>query len=168
MRKPHLKLDEETRSQLCRRRDHAPTKNERWRAQAMLWLDENKTITEVARLLGLNRQRITRALKRFRQEGRAGLPDRPRSGRRPCLPAPQQLAVVSWLGQSPRERGWSTNSWTLVLLQTEIERSFGVRCSHQSVHRLLQRHGCRRVRPHHRLARADPAAKRGQPAGCNA
>lgn len=157
-----LQLDDPTRARLAQLARHGDTANLRLRAQAVLWVDQGLLVKHVAALLAVDDQRITRALNRFRAGGIAALPDRPRSGRPRRLTAAQEAEVVSWLGASPRERGWAANSWGLALLAAAIEERFAVRLSLETVSQLLQRHGCRRVRPSHRLAKADPAAKRGQ------
>lgn len=93
---------------------------------AVKLLQEGKTPREVADFLGVHRRTVERWRNLHRQQGEEGLKVRPSSGRPPRLSPTQEAAVSSWLTQSPREFGYSTDLWTARRIRELIRKQFEV------------------------------------------
>lgn len=72
-------------------------------------------------------------VKRFNEEGMAGLEDRPRSGRRPTHPPEVRSALISLALQKPRSLGYPFELWTLERLQKAFEEREGVHLSDSTI-----------------------------------
>jgi len=72
-------------------------------------------------------------LKRFNEEGLAGLEDRPRPGREPVHSQAVRSALVSFALQKPRSLGYPFELWTLERLQTAFEERQGVHLSDSTI-----------------------------------
>lgn len=72
-------------------------------------------------------------VKRFNEEGIAGLEDRPRSGRRPTHPPEVRSALISLALQKPRSLGYPFELWTLERLQKAFEQREGVHLSDSTI-----------------------------------
>lgn len=112
---------------------------------------EGASLTEAARVTGMDRQTLRDWVIRYNAEGVDGLCDRPRSGR-PGRLTPAQLAELAQLVEDgPDVKVHGVVRWRCVDLQGEIERRFGVAVSERHVGRLLKRLAFTRlsVRPRH-------------------
>jgi len=72
-------------------------------------------------------------VKRFNEEGLAGLEDRPRPGREPVHSQAVRSALVSLALQKPRSLGYPFELWTLERLQTAFEARQGVHLSDSTI-----------------------------------
>lgn len=94
------------------------------RAQVVLWTDDERTASEIAELLHLSAEAVSRIRRRFLESGVAGLADRPRSGRKDhVLPAATIERIVQ-LALSPPPPG--RMRWTTRLLGKEVGLTSGV------------------------------------------
>ena len=72
-------------------------------------------------------------VKRFNQEGLAGLEDRPRSGRKPTHSQEVRSALISLALQKPRSLGYPFALWTLERLQRAFKERQGVHLSDSTI-----------------------------------
>jgi transposase len=130
------------------------------RAQALLWLAEGTTVSEIATRLAISRRTIycwVSSYQNRRNESlKARLQDRHKSGRFPqksraILP---QLAVL--LQQSPRQYGYHHAEWTASLLQHVLHRDHACDVSTKTMHRCLHQLHYVWKRPRYALARQSP------------
>jgi len=68
-------------------------------------------------------------VKRFNEEGLAGLQDRPRPGRKPTHSQEVRSALISLALQKPRSLGYPFELWTWERLQRAFEERHGVHLS---------------------------------------
>src|SRR5262249_6352322 len=107
------------------------------RAQVVLWTDEHRTASEIAELLHLSAEAVSRIRRRFLERGVEGLADRPKAGREDhALPAATIERIVQ-LALSPPPAG--RTRWTTRLLGKEVGITSGV------VSNVLRRNG---LKPH--------------------
>src|SRR5215208_6187886 len=64
------------------------------RALIVLWSSEGQTPTEIAQRLPMKWDNVVKWIRRFNQQGLAGLQERPGRGRKPQIQATQALSVV--------------------------------------------------------------------------
>jgi transposase len=72
------------------------------RALIVQWSSEGLTPIEIARRLPMKWDNVVKWIRRFNQEGLAGLQERPGRGRKPQLRAEQALAVVETVLAAPQ------------------------------------------------------------------
>lgn len=130
------------------------------RAQMVLLADRGHTVPEIARIHGCGQEVVRLWLHRYRTHGRAGLTDRPRSGRPPSDPLARQI-VDTQADQSPRCAGLVQSCWTVTLLSAFLAMRFGLTLSPDTVRRHLKATGWRWRRP--RLAPASLLRLRHDP-----
>ena len=100
------------------------------RLQALLWLAEGRSVSEVARLAHASRVSIYNWCAAYQQAGRGRklaslLEEKPRSGR-PRQIGPQAEAVLqAALAQSPLALHDQSPGWTLALLATHLQKCCG-------------------------------------------
>jgi transposase len=130
------------------------------RAQALLWLAEGKSPTEVADVLKISRQSLYNWRSRI-ESGRPSelqslLADAPRSGRPASASDPITPLIEEVIDANPREFGYHRVTWTAPLLQHYLGTQHGIEVSADSVHRVITRLRIRWKRPRHVLALRDP------------
>ena len=122
----------------------------RHRADALLLLARGQSVEEAARASGCCAKRIRVWRRRFLAEGRAGLADRPRSGRPPSLDAAARALLERALAATPLEHGYPVTTWTLTDLADLLGRHGWHVCT-TTVARTLRALGYRYRRPRHDL-----------------
>lgn len=110
---------------------------------------------EVARLVGVARQTVSRWYHLWRRGGRPALRQAPRTGRPPRLTTVQVRQIQRSLLQGARAHGYPTELWTLRRIADVIARCSGVRYHPGHVWRLLHAMGWSRQRPARRAAERD-------------
>ena len=136
---------------------------ERRRLKAARLLAQGIRPAEVARRLGVHRQSVGRWQRVLERQGRAGLQQAGRAGRKPKLSADDLLRLAEELVRGPRAWGYRTELWTTQRVADLIQRRFGVRYHRDHVGRVLGQMGwsCQRSRragPGERTQRSGPAA----------
>lgn len=115
-------------------------------------------LAQVAAFIGVAPDSIRRWVKRFAQEGVAGLKDRPR-GHNPSKLLPEHVEQIRvWLNGAEDAEGTATH-WTIALLQAEILRRWSIQMSSSSLQRHVWRLGFRLKVPRPAHTKADPAAQ---------
>ena len=105
-------------------------------------------------------------VKRFNEEGLAGLQDRPRSGRKPTHSRAVRSALISLALQKPRSLGYPFELWTLERLQRAFEERQSVHLSDSTIWTWMDEEGFKWKRQQswfHEAERHDPefVEKRG-------
>jgi transposase len=130
---------------------------ERRRMQAFALLRRNIHQAEVARLVGVHRQSVSRWAKQIEQTGRAGLKKAGRAGRKPRLTEAQLKRIERDLKRGAQAFGYETDLWTLGRVADLIEQSCGVRFTVGHVWWLLGKLGWSCQRPTGRALQRDEA-----------
>jgi transposase len=134
----------------------APSGRECCRAEALLWLDDGRTLESIADLLRVSRQTLYNWVRRFRERHEAPLEERlgdePRSGRPPSALGIVDALIVEVIDKDPRDYGYHSTLWTTRLLQCHLRVVHQVEVSRKSVSRALVRLGLRWKRPRYVLA----------------
>ena len=82
-------------------------------------------------------------VKRFNEEGVAGLMDRPRPGRRPTHSQETRSALLDLALQKPRSLGYPFELWTLERLQRAFQERQGVHLSDSTIWTWVEAEGFR-------------------------
>ena len=80
----------------------------------------------VASVLGVHRSTVFKWIARFREQGVAGLIDKPKGHNPSKLNAYQKDRIIHWLDAGKNADGESVH-WTVERLIAEVERVFGIR-----------------------------------------
>lgn len=131
------------------------------RAQALLLLDEEERVTDVAEVLRVSRQTIYHWVKRFAAEPAATLSvrlaDAPRSGRPVTAQGIIDPLIDAVIDSDPRDYDYNSTVWTADLLRLYLAQVHGETVGLRSVGYALARLGLRWKRPRHTLLLRDPA-----------
>ena len=80
-------------------------------------------------------------VKRFNEEGLAGLEDKPRPGRPPTHSEEVRSKLLDLVLQKPRTLGYPFELWTLLRLQTSFEEREGIHLSDSTIWEWLRAEG---------------------------
>ena len=129
------------------------------RMLALALVLEGASRAEAARAAGMDRQTLRDWVRRYNEEGLAGLRDRHRPGLRPRLTPEQEAELATAVEHGPDPDRDGVVRWRRVDLQVLIEARFGARLHERTVGKVLHRLGFTRlsVRPKH--PKADRAAQ---------
>lgn len=127
------------------------------RLHGILLVAQGMSCRQVARLLGDAHSTVTYWVKRYEEEGLAGLVEGDHPGRPKRLSEAQieQLAVA--LRKSPGDYGLSANLWDGKTLATFIAQECQIHLGVRQSQRLFRRLGFRLRKPRPLIAGADPA-----------
>jgi len=117
------------------RRDFKGMEQRRKRAAQLF--KAGKKQAEVARVLGVSRQSVSRWFLSFLQGGLQALKAAGRAGRKPRLGARQLARLDAALRLGPKAHGFPTSLWTLRRVATVIEKLTGVKYHPGHVWRIL-------------------------------
>ena len=139
------------------------------RARIIAAMDEDPelTATEAGLRAGFKSTAVgTMWVKRFNEEGLAGLEDRPRPGRKRTHGQEVRSALISLALQKPRSLGYPFELWTLERLQLAFEEQHGVHLSDSTIWTWMEEEGFKWKRQQswfHDAQRHDPefVEKRG-------
>ena len=120
-------------------------------------VEDGEAPGEVMRSMGLCRTSIYPWLRRYQDDGLAALAEKIARGREPKLTDRQQQQVKRWIvGKDPRQYGFDYGLWTRRIVQSLMERKFGIRLGWTAVGRLLARLEITPQRPLRRAYERDP------------
>lgn len=138
MKKQHIQLSEPERTQIEKllKQGSLPARKFK-RASAILELDRGRTFTAVAQTVGATKQSVSTWAKKYRENGLAGLEDKPIPGR-PITISGQERAKITALACSDAPAGHS--QWSLRLLaEKAVELEYVEQISHTHVNRILKK-----------------------------
>lgn len=130
------------------------------RAQALLWLDQDESVTAVSRRQGVSRETIYSWVRSF-QERRyepltARLQNHSRSGRPPKKSQAVKALVQQVVDTDPLQLGYRSPLWTAPLLRRHLKQTQNMEVSERTIRRTLRDMGYRYKRPRYVLARRSP------------
>jgi len=117
------------------------------RAHMVLMSSEKRSVPEIAVTFQVCRANVRYWLKRFNQEGPAGLYDEPRSGRPQKVVEEVKSKVIGLLQDDPQQEGNLATFWTVAMLIMVIVQKIGVELSPSTLRSTLHRLGLRWGRP---------------------
>src|SRR4051794_5048753 len=118
---------------------------------------------QAARAVGIERQSLCDAIKRFNAEGFAGLVDRPKGHRREQLSEAEQAVLINLILRGPDPDRGEPCAWTLPDLCRFIEQRFDKSMCPQSMSRVVRRLGLSRQEGPTRPPAEEPQGGRSLP-----
>ena len=143
-----LGLQDEIRRSEESRYDH--------RLHGVLLVAQGMTCPEVATLLGDARRTVQYWVKRFEQDGLAGLVEKERPGRPSSLTSEQMGEVSQVLRQVPRAFDLGENLWDGKTLSAFVKKRYRVQLGVRQCQRVFRQLGFRLRKPRPAIAHADP------------
>jgi len=126
------------------------------RLHAVLLIAQGVTCPEAAALLGDSPRTVQYWVRRFEDEGFAGLADTDRPGRPRKLNAQQLAGVNKALRGPPRKFDLSTNGWDGKTLSAFIKQQYNIDLGVRQCQRLFRQLGFRLRKQRPVIAKADP------------
>ncbi len=128
----------------------------RTRAQIILLAFDGLSAPKIGKIVDLDPESVRHHMKRYRDEGLAGLPDRERAGRpRRATPEYVDLAIQT-LRQRPRALGLNFSVWSLERLIDYLKDKTQITVSDETIRTHLRAHGISFSRPQHKVSSPDP------------
>ncbi|GIW90438.1 MAG: IS630 orf protein [Pirellulaceae bacterium] len=115
--------------------------------QIVLLAAKRSSQRAIAESVGCHQSRVSRVLKRFREEGVAGLFDRREDNGRPKVDDSFVYVLMSVVSKTPRDFGYLRPTWTLELLVAVTAQQTGVKVHISTLWRVLRMIKARRGRP---------------------
>lgn len=132
---------------------------EEMRRLAIRRIEAGESQAAVARSLDMHPASVWKWVAKFRDGGEDALAGTKSSGRPPTLDAKQQERLrKTILGKNPRQLSFGVALWTLPVIQSVIQRMFGVVLHKSTVARMLDRMGLTPQKPIKRSFRRDDEA----------
>lgn len=147
-----LALQDEIRRSHESRYDH--------RLHGILLVAQGMSCRKVARLLGDAPRTIAYWVRRFEEEGLAGLVEGERPGRPRRLSEKQLDQIASALRRPPSDFGLSANLWDGKSLSAFIQQQWGITLGVRQCQRLFRQLGFRLRKPRPMIAHADSERQR--------
>lgn len=113
------------------------------RATLIRLASEGQRVPQIAATLNLDEKTVRKWLKRFAEEGLAGLSDAPRSGAPPRYTPEVKAEIVATALKRPRELGQPFGSWTFERLATYLQEERGVGMKKTRIFAILHEEGLR-------------------------
>lgn len=123
---------------------------------AILLVAQGLSSRRAAQLLGDSPRSVAYWVKRFNEEGLAGLTEAERSGRPRKLNQDQIDFIGEALRKSPSDYGLVVNLWDGKTLSAFIKQQFGIELGIRQCQRLFRQLGFRLRKPRPKSAYADP------------
>lgn len=118
--------EENTIRRLARSRTEAARLVQRAKIIELMLDDPSLAATRAGQRVGLSVPMGPLWVKRFNEEGVAGLDDRPRSGKPAIHTEKEHSQVINLALQKPRTLGYPFELWTLSRLQQALEERYGL------------------------------------------
>lgn len=126
------------------------------RLHGVLLVAQGMTCPEAARLLGDSPRSVEYWVRRFEEDGLAGLREGERSGRPRRLDEKQLKEINIALRKMPRAVGLGGNLWDGKTLAAWIDEQYGIELGVRQCQRLFRQFGFRLRKPRPQVAQADP------------
>jgi transposase len=128
-----------------------PNNRIRKRAHAIRLSAMGYTVTQIAEILGCNRQSVHNWFDMFEQDGPQGLCDKPRSGRPAIATIDYRTKLVEAIRTNPRKIGYPFTVWTLTRIRAHMAREMRILLSESRVRQIMKEQGLVFKRPKHTL-----------------
>jgi transposase len=122
------------------------------RIHFVLLSDQGYSPPRIEAIFGYCAATVRMWLKRYQEQGLAGLQDEPRSGRSPLTSPEEDQCITATVKQSPTTYGYKVAFWTIAMLLSHLGQGLGVQLSSTTLRRRLHQARFRWRRP--RLAPA--------------
>jgi transposase len=135
------------------------------RVQAVLWVAQGDTISEVVELTGVSGQTVYHWLQRYLACHQvAALVDAPRSGRPVTAPRITAAHILQHLRCNPLRLGYRTTVWSVKLLAAHLSRQYHCPINPHTLRRRMKAMGLRCKRPRYFYEEKAPhrAQKKGR------
>jgi transposase len=144
----HLELTEEEHTELEQRFETTRDAETRLRYQMVLLAAAGRPASQIAPLVRRSVDTVQRVLRRYQNQGAAGVPHRPRPGRPSQVPVAWQEELSRVIEEDPHTVGVTSANWTTRLLATYLATTTGHRTGIETVRLHLHRAGyvCKRAR----------------------
>ena len=129
-----------------------PNNRVRKRAHAIRLSAMGYTVTQIAEILGCNRQSVHNWFDMFEQNGPKGLCDKPRSGRPAIATIDYRTKLLEAIKTNPRKIGYPFTVWTLTRIRAHMAREMRILLSESRVRQIMKEQGLVFKRPKHTLA----------------
>jgi transposase len=129
-----------------------PNNRVRKRTHAIRLSAMGYTVTQIAEILGCNRQSVHNWFDMFEQNGPQGLCDKPRSGRPAIATIDYRTKLVEAIKTNPRKIGYPFTVWTLTRIRAHMAREMRILLSESRVRQIMKEQGLVFKRPKHTLA----------------
>ena len=129
------------------------------RLHGILLVAQGMSCREVAGLLGDAHSTVAYWVRRYEEEGLAGLVEGDRPGRPKRLTEEQMAQLGAVLRKSPGDFGFSSNLWDGKTLAVFIGEQWQIELGVRQCQRLFRQFGFRLRKPRPLIAGADPALK---------
>lgn len=113
------------------------------RARIVRAAGEGRSAPVIAAELGCSRPTVSAWIRRFNEQGIAGLQERPRAGRPPTYTAEQRAEVVATALTDPKALGLPFGCWTLDRLQAYLNEQKGLAIKRSRIDEVLTEEGLR-------------------------
>jgi transposase len=113
------------------------------RAKILWFASQGEKAPQVAKRLGIDPRTVLTWLKRFNEEGLAGLQDKPRSGRPVTYPPEVVAEVLATSLTSPQQLGQPFGGWSIRRLETYLNQERGIPIKRNRIDELLLAEGLR-------------------------
>jgi transposase len=130
------------------------------RAQALVWLSQGVSVSEVARRTRLTRQAVYVLVQRYQERQDQPVAQRVGDSARSGRPATKMMRVLKvlepLLAKSPKDYGYRAACWTVPMLKAQIDKKTKMKASPDLIRRALKRLRYRYKRPRFVLSRRSP------------
>lgn len=126
-----------------RRRSRAGSKRDGERATIVLLRAEGLKIRPIAQQVGRSEEVVVRWLKRFNEEGLAGLEERAGRGRRPTYSQSERGQMIAVARTQPAQLGQAYNYWSLRRLADYMAQAYDIKVSKSQLACILRQEGLR-------------------------
>lgn len=129
-----------------------PNNRVRKRAHAIRLSAMGYAVTQIAEILGCNRQSIHNWFDLFETQGCQGIYDKPRSGRPVIATVDYRTRLIEAIKINPRKMGYPFTVWTLTRIRAHMAREMKILLSESRVRQIMKEEGLVFKRPKHTLA----------------
>ncbi len=134
-----------TEKESLQRCSRSSNKEEAWRADVILHSSDGKTATEISQILGFHSSNIKKWIRKYNEDGLAGIAVKkrgPQGGPRPKFSQDEVERILELYKTSPVSIGYPFDKWTPQKLATAaVERGVVESISHVTVRQILKRTG---------------------------
>jgi transposase len=129
------------------------------RIHSVLLNNERRTSSEIARIVGATRVKVSEWLKIYAHQGIEGLMEGQRTGRPARISDVDKIILCDIIDSGPIAYGYQTGVWTSSIISEVINCEFGITYHPGHVRKLLQGFGFSVQSPTRLLAAADKEKK---------
>jgi transposase len=156
-----LEIENAEATRLALQQEIARTEEARYdhRLHSLLLISQGFSCSDAAAMFGDSVRTVENWVRRFQQNGLAGLHEGERPGRPPKLDDAIRGQLERDLRCDPPNLGYDQNLWDGKLLSFHLQKAYGITIGVRQCQRLFHEFGFRLRKPRPVLAKADPQAQ---------